>query len=180
MINGPAKANLTTASNPIFNQIEDLTAQMFYNPSEPILGVKDEVVIAPNLRALMERSSTIVTTLEDEDGLLEAFSMTIPLGEMDPRRAIETDTAYVYYIAVQPNLQGEGRVASLMKAMESQLKDQGYGYFELDANISNGFADKLEKAYGEAVVSKRNHAGYEGTGPQRALRVDLSKVPLAS
>lgn len=178
MTNGPDKPNRTVADNPVFTQIEDLATQLFRDPAEPVPGVKSE--IAPNLRALLERPGTIVTTLEDVSGVLEAFSMAIPIGEMDPDRIAESDTAYVYYIGVQPVLPRQEKVALLMEGMHGQLRNEGYGYFELDASIGNGFADELEEAYGEAVMARRDHAGDPYTGPQRSLRVDLSKVPYIS
>lgn len=160
-------------------QIEAINDTVFGDTADPVTGITDEVAIAPNLRGLLERPDALVVALE-EDGRVDGFSVIIPIGVMDPSRVEESsDTAYVYVTAIKPEEQGKSRVGTLMETVHQQLLQRGYSYLERDANIANGYADSIDKFYGEAVVNRRDHEGYPGTGAERNFRIDLSKLPAA-
>ncbi len=162
-------------------QIEHLVVDVFGDePKDPILGITDTVVIAPNLQALLERPSTIIVTIPDENGKLAGFNMAIPIGDMNPERAEESsETAYIYYTIVRPDLQGKGLIKTLTDATFKVLVAKGYHYVEEDTARENGYADKIERALPhDAILEARDHSGFPETGPQRFFRIDLSKVDL--
>lgn len=141
---------------------------------ESILGNTDDVVIAPNFRALLNQPDVSVYTLQ-RSGRLAGFSLMMPIDKMDPSRQGETGTAYVYYAAIDPALQGEGLVGVLSQKMMASAKSGGYEFIEADCMIENGYADNVEKTYGDAVVDKFEHNDF-GEGPQRFFRIELDKL----
>ncbi|HSW36747.1 MAG TPA: GNAT family N-acetyltransferase [Candidatus Saccharimonadales bacterium] len=173
--------NLDPKNQQLLDSVEALAREAFPEmpPEKPILGeIIDgkDVEIAPNLRALLERPTTILATLVNNDTLL-GFSMAIPIGEMDPRRADESsDTAYVYFTTIDKEHQGQGLVGQLQRDMEQLLRDQGYKFLEEDVMVGNGYAASVVKHYGESIVHSYGHDKFK-LGQQLAVRIDLSKLP---
>ncbi len=87
----------------------------------PVLGVDDDTVVASNVASLLTSPSTVIGTAE-RNGQFVAISVAIPKGELDPNNP-DLETAYVYYTAVEPSLQGGGLVADASRSLESQLKE---------------------------------------------------------
>lgn len=160
---------------------EKLFARAFpdVDPAAPVLGATDDIEIAPNLAALLANPEVTVAELE-KDGQLAGFSLAMPIGTMDPARQAEaTETAYIYYTALDPAEQGQGHVGPLMKIMEEKLRAQGYSYVEEDCMTANGYADSVQKNYADAIVESRDHIDFPEIGSQRFFRIDLREVPNA-
>ncbi len=149
----------------------------FTPPDDPLMGETDDNILAPNLEDLLRQPRTVLTTLSEE-GSLTGFTLSVPIGQMDPTRAAETDeTAYIYYIAITPAKRDQDFVKPLMAATYADLRHNGYSFFEVDLLLSENWADNFEKNLPvEAIVGKQDHVKWEKVGPQRSMRVDLGKL----
>jgi ribosomal protein S18 acetylase RimI-like enzyme len=77
-------------------------------------------------------------------------------------------------ILVSPSHRGHGLAWRLTDAIEAGLRDRGVRSLVIDARIDNGFADAVERHYGErARVVAADHASEYG--PQRTIEVDLGQ-----
>jgi GNAT superfamily N-acetyltransferase len=81
------------------------------------------------------------------------------------------DTAYIRYSAIAPEWRGKGVIGILMDVVEKELRAAGIPYLSRDARIENGYADKVEKHYGDRIVAKYDHASL--LGPLRFFRIRL-------
>jgi ribosomal protein S18 acetylase RimI-like enzyme len=148
--------------------------------NKPVLGVTDDIVVAPSFRDMVLDPNHTIVVLR-EQGTIVGFSLAIPIGEMDPSRTGESvDTAYIYYTAIEPTHQGQGYVGQIMDQLIASLRQKGYRYIERDAVIANGYADKIEKRYGDAIVTQYDHNHFPEFGPERFFRIDLEKIALAA
>lgn len=181
-MNTPAheKPAQTPALTPeIAGQIADIVrvTPVFSSPEEPILGATDEVVVAPNLDALLhDPDTTLAVTTEGKK--VTGFSVAVPVGRFDrTKEARSADTAYIYYTGIEPSLRGRGLVGPLMEKMYGLLRDKGYKRVERDAVLDQGWADKVQRSSPEgAIMSSHDHTTWEEVGPQRFFEMDLSKL----
>lgn len=81
------------------------------------------------------------------------------------------NTAHIMSTAILPPYQGQGIVGILSQALENELIAQGYSYFSRDA-ADNGFADKINRHYGERVI-KFGPSKDSEFGPQRYIKIRL-------
>lgn len=146
------------------------------NLTDPILGERDDVEIAPNFAALIDDPEVILAELE-QDGKLVGFSLAMPVGKMDPEREDESpETAYIYYTGLEPDEQGQGQVGPLNREMERKLREHGYAYFEEDCIIANGYAAAVQKNYADDIVDSYDHTKFPEFGSQRHFRISLEKL----
>ena len=143
--------------------------------TKPAIGIGDNIM-APNAAALLAIPTTIIGTAS-KDGRLVAISVAIPKSEFDPSNP-DPRTAYVFYAAVEPSLQGNSLIAVAARSLESQLKDLGYVFIEQDCVKENGYADTISRAYTNAIVLQYDHINYPEIGPQRFFRIDLNNLPI--
>ncbi len=143
--------------------------------TKPVLGIDDDIVIAPNLANLLANPDTIIGTA-DKDGKLVAMSVAIPKIQYDPANP-DPETAYIYYSVVEPSMQGRGLVAGAARSLETQLKARGYSYMEQDCLKENGYADTISRVYAGSIVEQYDHIKYPINGPQRFFRIDLHRLP---
>jgi len=147
----------------------------FWNPNQPILGITNDIVIAPNLASLLGQESAITASLETDDQVV-AFSVATPIGKFDPHKNGVTDTAYIYATAVHPERQGQGLVGELMQGLHAALLQRSYRYIERDATLRNGYADKILKVYGDSIVDmSQPRTRFPEVGPARWFWIDLQK-----
>jgi ribosomal protein S18 acetylase RimI-like enzyme len=160
-------------------KVEALVRQLFGHVMDldaPLPGEKDSDVVATNLHEMVSDPTTIVAELI-EDGELAGFSLAVPIGKMDAARVNESnETAYIYFTGVRPELQGMGLVGKVMEDMHGKLQAHGYHFMERDCLIADGYADNVEKAYGDAIVQKNDHTKWPEIGPERNFRIDLAKL----
>jgi ribosomal protein S18 acetylase RimI-like enzyme len=158
---------------------EALFARVFPedNPDDPVLGATSDVVIAPNLAALLVDSEVTLASQETE-GQLAGFSLAMPISRMYPARSAEVhETAYIYYTAIAPDRQGQGLVEPLMRTMVEKLRTRGYSFIERDCRLENGYADKVQAAYAGAIIASHDHETWPEAGPERFFRIDLRRLP---
>lgn len=75
-------------------------------------------------------------------------------------------------VLIDPAYRGQGLVWPLLAAVEHELLARGIDELEIDARVENGFADAVERRYGErATVVHGDHPS--PYGPQRTIRVAL-------
>jgi GNAT superfamily N-acetyltransferase len=150
-----------------------------FNTDDPILGSTDEDVLADNFEQLLKDPDATVITIEDESGKHRAFTLALPIGRFDTTRRSESDTAYIYITCVDPAVQHQGLAGSLMRGLHGALLSKGFRYIERDIMLDTGtgFADKVAKNYGDAIVESKQHAKWPELGKQRFFRIDLTKLP---
>lgn len=76
------------------------------------------------------------------------------------------DTAYVASTAILPEFQDRGYLPMLINRLERELQARGFKYMERHAEVSNGYADNIEKHYGNRIVAKKDRH-------QRFFRIDI-------
>jgi GNAT superfamily N-acetyltransferase len=160
----------------LLQAIADATAEAFpgYDPGDGTYGVTEDVLIAPSLSDLLRSEGTVVSVLVGPDGKLIGYSCAIPIERMDPSRGDEAGvTAYVYFTVVVPEHRGRGYASQINVALDDFLRREGYRFVELDARIGNGYAEKIQRAYGAAIVSHDEHEDYPEFGRQVHFRIDL-------
>jgi len=67
--------------------------------------------------------------------------------------------------------QGKGNVGALMKDLEEELRTRGVKWITRDSAVENGYADKIQKHYGERVVETRERMS--PWGKQRHFKIEL-------
>lgn len=160
-----------------YEQVAALATELFgdsLGPNGALLGMQDHDIVARSIPELLaDPDNVLATTLVD--GQVAGFSVAIPIAKMDPTRT-ETNTAYIYFTGIMPNLQGHGHVAAVNKTMIELLKERGYEFVERDCVIKGGYADNIEKQYKHAVIKQYDHTRWPEFGPERFFRIDLSKI----
>lgn len=168
----------------VLEQAEALARQLFGSDmdlDQPILGWTNEDIVAPNVHEMLRDPRNTLATLVEDSGLI-GFSIAVPIGVMDATREAESEeTAYIYFTGIQPHRQGEGLVKSLIEDLQRKLVARGYRFMERDCQVTNGYADKVQKAYdaipGAIVGKPYNHARFgPEVGEERFFRIDLSKA----
>jgi hypothetical protein len=159
------------------DQAAHLIAETFgFGLNEVILGETDDDIVASNIYDLLNSPTTVLDVIIEDAEVIGA-SVAIPIGQMDPSRTAESnETAYIYFTAIAKNRQGERLVGGLMEKQFIRLYEMGYRYAEEDCVTENGYADKVQKNAGEAIVETYDHNNYPDIGPQRFFRIDLEKA----
>lgn len=109
-----------------------------------------------------EKSDTIVVFLRSPQGKIIGYTYTIPRG---------TSTVNIESTAIDPEYQGRGLVEKLMRTLEEELRRRAIDFLTRDSAISNGYADKIQKHYGQRVVEWRDHTSKYG--PQRFFKIRI-------
>ncbi|GAC1514882.1 MAG: hypothetical protein NVS2B16_22300 [Chloroflexota bacterium] len=100
-------------------------------------------------------ANTVVLMRDTETDTVFGFTYAIPVGDVDPARWAPPDhTAYICDTALDHDHQRRGLVADMMAVLEEELRRRGYRYLERDAAVSNGYADKIARAYGDRIVAQ--------------------------
>jgi hypothetical protein len=147
-----------------------------FSPDQAVLGITDNIVIAPNFEAWLADERTIAVTLLDAFGNVAALNIAVPLASMDPSRS-EPQTAYLYYTAVEKMHQGQGQVWELHEKTFERLRAAGYSAVELDAKMAGSYISNLKEIYGDALAETAPPHDNWGFGLEQPLRIDLDKVP---
>ncbi len=166
------------------DQLEALVKRLFKwaDSDQPILGMTDNDIVAPNIREMLKDPRNTVATLS-EKGEIIGFSLAIPIGVMDPARADESrDTAYIYFTGITPEWRRKGKVGEVMEKMVRLLRAKGYSFIERDCVLTQekpgieSYADKVERAYRGAIIDQKDHERWPEVGPERFFRIELSKI----
>lgn len=161
-------------------QMTDMTNKEFGETfTGPILGLKDETVIAENLEQALRAENSTAIAMMDGDRVI-GYSYAVPINAMEPERASEVnDTAYIYMTVISPESRHQGRVGRLNEEMLRALLKKGYSFVERDSKIEGDYADKIEKTYGDipgAIIEKKDHTRWEEVGPERFFRMNIAKA----
>lgn len=81
------------------------------------------------------------------------------------------ETAYIAITAIDPAYQKKGHLKTLISSVEDELRTIGYTHIERNCRIENGYADKVEKHYGDRVDVRYDHGSR--IGPLRFMRIRL-------
>src|SRR5687767_7366798 len=81
------------------------------------------------------------------------------------------DTAYINFTAIEPAYQNKGHLGTLISAVEDELRVIGYPFMERNCRIESGYADQVQKHYGDRIVSTHDHQSH--LGPLRFFRIKL-------
>ncbi|HEY5442754.1 MAG TPA: GNAT family N-acetyltransferase [Candidatus Saccharimonadales bacterium] len=169
----------TLVDEATLEQVEALAKELFggmMNLDEPIKGMNDDDIVAPDFHRMLRDPDNTLATLSEEDKVV-GFALATPIGKMNPRRVAESaDTAYVYIGGIVPDRQGEGLIRHVSKDIAGKLRDQGYTFAEADCVHSGGYAAKVHKALGGAIVKWEDHPGWPETGPERFFKIDLRQT----
>jgi hypothetical protein len=144
------------------------------DPDASVLGVTDDVVLAPNLAACMRDPQNFVVVNTDE-GDIKAFDLAVPTPSMDPTAVAAERAAYLYLTAVDPANRGQGRIWPTHHALFEVLRSAGYVTLDLDAILVGGYAARMQNRYGNAMTKTGPVHDNWGFGWQLPCRVDLEK-----
>jgi ribosomal protein S18 acetylase RimI-like enzyme len=70
--------------------------------------------------------------------------------------SVHGDGAYIMNTAISKEWQNRGKVAVLMRRLEEELKSRGVEYITRDSAVENGYADKIQKYYGDKIIETRD------------------------
>jgi LmbE family N-acetylglucosaminyl deacetylase len=73
------------------------------------------------------------------------FSFGFPSGD---------DSFFIYDTAIKKEFQGRGLVSLIMNFLEKKLKEDGYKYIEREADVDNGYADKIRRHYKGRIIEE--------------------------
>ncbi len=73
------------------------------------------------------------------------FSFGFPSGD---------DSFFIYDTAIKKEFQGKRLVSFIMNFLEKKLKDNGYKYIEREAEVDNGYANKIRRHYGKRIIEE--------------------------
>jgi ribosomal protein S18 acetylase RimI-like enzyme len=114
----------------------------------------------------LDPENTLVLLTDEEDGRIKGF--TFAIYDYDE---LEVRTAYIYTTKIDPKYQGKKLVVKLMDSLEAELIKKGYKQITRDARISNGYADKIQKTYGDRIIESKEHTSPYGS--QRFFKIRL-------
>lgn len=120
------------------------------------------------MRAQFVSESAVIAVAWDEYETLAAFACAGP-GDNHGREAV------LFNILVSPRFRGRGLVWRLLDTVERELGRCDYQALRIDARVSNGFADRIWRRYGErARVTRADHSSPYGL--QRTYVVDITSL----
>jgi ribosomal protein S18 acetylase RimI-like enzyme len=100
------------------------------------------------LKEMVTEKDTLTIGIFDAKGVVIGYVNAV---------ATNTDTAHIESIAIQANHQKKGLVAILSGALEDELRNRGCHYFSEEASVTNGYAEKIQKAYQDRIVEQHEH-----------------------
>lgn len=129
-----------------------------------------------DLRRWFDDERCVVAVMKDPNGQLIGHSFATPISEPDVpehhQKLDDKETAYIMTTAIVPEYQGRKLVGALIGTLETGLKAKGYKYIERDTAVPNGYADSIERHYGERILDKKDRI-HPVHGPQRSFRIRL-------
>jgi GNAT superfamily N-acetyltransferase len=107
--------------------------------------------------------AAVVVVLRTAAGRVAGFQIAVADG----------DSLYVEDTLIAKPHRGKGYVAMLARALEREARRRGYRFVTRDAAIANGYADAIERAYGNRIVERYDHPSEYG--PQRYFKIALAR-----
>ena len=150
----------------------DLSNLVQYD-TEPVIGFNDQELAATH-KEFFKRPDAVIEPELDETGKTVGYVYALPIGSYDENRLDETDTAYIYYAAIDPEYQGRALIWNTRARLFKRLYESGFKYVESDVTHENGYADKVFEKYKDNVVEYRDHFSEEFNVMQRFMRIELA------
>lgn len=116
------------------------------------------------MESIIKDPKNIVVILRTFVDKIIGYSIAVPDEDI-------VGAAYIYSTDIHPSFQGKGLIGKIMKAMEEELRKKGYEFMTRDSAVSNGYADSVERHYGDRVVEMYDHES--PYGPQRYFKIKL-------
>lgn len=91
------------------------------------------------IHKIMSRATFVA--MRDDNGNLQGLSVTY-------MNRPEHDFAYLTYIALRPDVRGQGDSKKLLGTTMNLAKDYGFSSFRLEVNRQNGIAKHLYESFG--------------------------------
>ncbi|MBI5452510.1 GNAT family N-acetyltransferase [Candidatus Gottesmanbacteria bacterium] len=98
--------------------------------------------------------NNIVILLRSIRGSIIGYTYAEPVGQLNPRRKKNRDTAYITSIAIHPRFQGKGLVVDLHKLLDKILVKKGYSFVEGHV-VNKNYARSLQKMYADKIVQEK-------------------------
>ena len=84
------------------------------------------------------------------------------------------DAIYIDTTEITSSEQGQKHVVKLMEQLEGESRRRNYKFLTRDAEIANGYADKIEKNYGNRILESHDHESEFSNGEmQRFFKITL-------
>ncbi len=115
-------------------------------------------------RTYME-PGVVVLLINASDETVSGFSAARVL-------SYDTTTANVGITAILPDYRGKRLVGELMDRLEAELKKKGVVYITRQSRINDGYADAVERHYGDRVIEKTDMPETE-IDPKRSFKIRL-------
>ncbi len=107
----------------------------------------------------------IAIILEDANKEIIGFSFGFP---------INNSTFFIYDTAIKKDFQGKRLISKIMKLLEKELKDRGFKYIEREAEVNNGYSDKIRQHYGKRIIEEGiPHDSDYSNGKQIFFRIKI-------
>jgi ribosomal protein S18 acetylase RimI-like enzyme len=87
---------------------------------------------------------------------------------------INGDTADIHMTGIRSDKRNQKLVGELMKNLEEKLKTIGVSYITREAKVNDGYADAIERYYGDRVIYTEDIEGTKGgTEEKRSIKIKL-------
>lgn len=87
---------------------------------------------------------------------------------------VHGDIAHIHMTGIRSDKRGQKLIGELMAKLEQELKNKNVHFIIRQARINDGYADAIERHYGERVVEKRDIEGTkDGRDPKRRIKIRL-------
>ncbi len=118
------------------------------------------------LQGVFEDPNNLIVLLKSGSEII-GFSCGIPDKE-------NPDTLYIETTEITPSQQSKGLVSQLMTKLEDEARRRGFLFITRDAEIANGYADKIVKNYSDRIIESHDHESeYSMGGMQRFFKIAL-------
>lgn len=165
-------------NNDYSTELFDFNPESWTQIKDDILGIEGLCFVVglaytENLFAAdFSQPRATIILLRDPSKKIIGYTYALPINADKPEREEEKDeTAIVDSTAIDPQYQGKGLVGKLIGELEKELIRKGFRFMERDAAIPNGYADTVQRHYGDRVIESRDHDSKYG--PQRFFRIKL-------
>jgi len=150
-------------------ELEPKVHAEFYNPRDDVWEeiwpavskIEDECFPGKGLgeaylREIFENEKSVVVLLKQGKEVI-GFTCGIP----DERGE---GAVYIETTEITPVQQGRGYVTKLMNLLEQESRRRGYKFLTRDAEIANGYADKIAKNYEGRILESHEHESEDSMG----------------